>query len=152
MVQQKQSVTLYNILFPIWMLLLFPAAWLIILPGNFIIDSLVFIISLSLFKITDKKRWYRRYIFKIFSFGMIADILGTLYLLLILAVFEPDSSGDDLRFTFPGLVLSAVLIFVFHYFITFKKEERSIRFSLSLIFAVVTAPYTFLIPSSWIYG
>jgi len=42
---KKKDIKLYNILFPLWMLLLFPQAWLIVLPGNFIIDSLVFLIS-----------------------------------------------------------------------------------------------------------
>ena len=52
-----RDVKLYNVLFPFWMLLMFPITWAIVLPGNFIIDSLVLIISLLLLKIPDKKQF-----------------------------------------------------------------------------------------------
>ena len=64
--KNKNSVKLYNVLFPFWMLLLFPQMWLVILPGNFIIDSLVLIIGMSALKIADKKQWYKKHILKIF--------------------------------------------------------------------------------------
>lgn len=39
---KKQAVRLYNIVFlPLWTWLLFPALWRVILPANFLIDSLV---------------------------------------------------------------------------------------------------------------
>jgi hypothetical protein len=44
------------------------------------------------------------------------------------------------------------LIFVFNYFFTFKKLDKMLKMKLSVIFAVVTAPYTFLIPSAWLYS
>ena len=142
---------IYNVLFPFWMLLLFPVAWLIILPGNFIIDSLVLILSLKILKIEEKKQWYCQHIFKIFAFGMLADMLGAAYMFLLIAVFEVGNMGDELYLTLPALILSTILIFIFNYFITFRKAEAKQKLQLSLIFAVVTAPYTFLIPSSWLY-
>lgn len=36
-----KQVKLYNVIFPIWLLLIFPPVALIALAGNFIIDSLV---------------------------------------------------------------------------------------------------------------
>ena len=33
----------------------------------------------------------------------------------------------------------------------FKKLDKKERFRLSLIYAIITAPYTYLIPTSWIY-
>jgi len=59
--------------------------------------------------------------------------------------------GDELYLTLPALFISAVLIFVLNYFVTFKKTDKALRLNLSLIFAIVTAPYTFLVPSSWLY-
>lgn len=45
--RKKQSVTLYNILFPIWMLVWIPSPlWLLLIPLNFIIDYLVLYKSL----------------------------------------------------------------------------------------------------------
>ena len=148
---KKEAVKLYNVLFPFWMLMLFPQVWLVVLPGNFIIDSVVLIISMLVLRISEKKLFYKRHILKIYGFGMLSDIIGSAYMFLLLTVFEVGRMGDEIYLTIPALIISAVLIFVFNYFITFKNTERALRIKLSLIFAVVTAPYTFLIPSNWLY-
>ena len=149
---KNNDVKLYNVLFPFWMILLFPQIWLIVLPGNFIIDSIVLIISMTLLKIADKKQWYKRHIIKIYLFGMLSDIIGAGYMLLLMTVFDVGRMGDELYLTAPALVISSILIFILNYFITFKKSDKLLRLKLSIIFALVTAPYTFLIPSSWLYG
>lgn len=148
---KKRYVKLYNVLFPFWMLLLFPQVWLIVLPGNFIIDSLVLFICMLILKIEGKKQWYKKYILKIYAFGMISDIIGSAYMLFMMVVFEVGNMGDELYLTLPALIITAVLIFVFDYYITFRKIDKKLRFKLSLIFAVATAPYTFLVPSNWLY-
>ncbi len=43
---KNKDIKLYNVIFPFWMILLFPSVWFIVLPGNFIIDSLVLLISM----------------------------------------------------------------------------------------------------------
>lgn len=146
-----KKTKLYNVLFPFWMLLLFPQLWLIVLPGNFIIDSLVLLASLCILKISDKKQWYKKHIVKIFAFGMLSDIIGAAYMLFLMLAFEVGRMGDELYLTIPALIISAVLIFIFNYRITFKNAEKELRCKLALIFAIVTAPYTFLVPSSWLY-
>ena len=148
---KKNNIKLYNVLFPFWMLLLFPQVWLIVLPGNFIIDSLVLIISMLVLKISEKKQFYKQHILKIFGFGMLSDIIGSAYMFLLMWAFEVGSMGDELYLTLPALFISAVLIFVSNYFVTFKKTDKELRLKLSVIFAIVTAPYTFLVPSSWLY-
>ena len=153
---KQKEVRLYNALFPVWMVLLFPQAWLIIIPGNFIIDSVVLIISMAVLKVADKKLCYKQCILKIFGFGMLSDIIGSAYMILMIvmdALYEWDlfSMGDEPLLTIPALIISAALIFVFNYFVTFKKMDKPLRLKMSIIFAVVTAPYTFLIPSSWVY-
>ena len=147
----KKEVKLYNVLFPFWMLLLFPQMWLIVLPGNFIIDSLVLLVSMAVLKIADKKQWYKKHILKIFLFGLLADIIGSAYMLLMMIGFELGRMGDELHLTIPALASSAVLIFVFNYLLTFRKADKVLRLKFALTFAIVTAPYTFLIPSSWLY-
>ena len=148
---KSKNVRLNNVLFPFWMLVLYPMTWFVVLPGNFVIDSLVLLISMFLLGVADKKQCYKKYILKIFAFGMLSDIVGGIYMFLMLAVFEVARMGDELFLTVPAIVISAVLIFVLNYFITFRKAERSFRLKMSLIFALVTAPYTFLIPNSWIH-
>lgn len=151
MSSNNRGIKLYNILFPFWMLLLLPPLWLVIIPGNFIIDSLVFIVSMCILKLSDKKQWYKKHIFKIYAFGMLADVIGAAYMLLMMAGFEVGNMGDELYLTLPALIISAALIFVFNYFITFRKADKKLRLQFSLIFTIITAPYTFLVPSSWLY-
>ncbi len=146
-----KSVTLYNVLFPFGMLMLFPQVWLIVLPGNFLIDSLVLLLAMIALKIVNKKQFYKRYILPIYGFGLLSDAIGSAYMLLMV-VLELGRMGDEWYITIPALLISAALIFVFNYFITFRKVDPKLRRVLSLIFAIVTAPYTFLIPSSWMYG
>lgn len=148
---ENKNIKLYNVLFPFWMLLLFPQMWAIVLPGNFIIDSIVLIISMFALKMTEKKRFYKRHIFPIWGFGMLSDIIGAAYMFLLMWAFEVGSMGDELYLTIPALIISAILIFVLNYFITFRKSDKVLRMKLALIFTIVTAPYTFLIPSSWLY-
>ena len=141
---------LYNVMFPVWMLMLFPVVWLVVIPGNFIIDSIVFIISMYCLKLENKKQLYKKNILKIFGFGFLSDIIGSL-ILLAMVYLEFGVMGDEWYLTVPTLFIASGLIFVFNYFITFRKLDFKTRLMLSLIMAIVTAPYTFLIPSSWIY-
>lgn len=141
---------LYNVMFPVWMLMLFPVVWLVVIPGNFIIDSIVFIISMYCLKLENKKQLYKKNILKIFGFGFLSDIIGSL-ILLAMVYLEFGVMGDEWYLTVPTLFIASGLIFIFNYFITFRKLDFKTRLKLSLIMAIVTAPYTFLIPSSWIY-
>ena len=147
----EKNTKLYNVIFPLWVILMIPQAWLIVLPGNFIIDSIVLIISMIALKISGKMRFYIRHIFIVFGFGLLADIVGSAYMLIMTFAFHISVYGDEPYMTIPALLISAGMIFLLNYFVTFKKQEKSLKFKLSLIFAIATAPYTFLVPTSWMY-
>ncbi len=147
----KKEVKLYNVLFPLWMLLMFPVTWLFVLPGNFVIDSLVLFLGMYFIKISDKKDLYKKSIVKIFAIGIFSDIIGSAYMLLMV-ILELCTMADEWYVTVPGVVISAVLIFALNYLITFKNLDKKKRVILSLLFAVITAPYTFLVPSRWLYN
>lgn len=148
---KTKQVRLYNVLFPFWMLMLFPITWLVVLPGNFLVDSLVLLISLRVLKMADRKLWYKRHILKIFTFGMLSDLVGAAYMLLMTTRFDVGNMGDEPYLTLPAILLASTLIFLSNYYITFRKVEKPLRLKLALTFAIVTAPYTFLVPSSWLY-
>ena len=78
---KSKQVKLYNVFFPIWMLILMPVVWWAVIPVNFIIDSAVLIGGMYWLKITEKKQFYKKNILKVFGFGMLADIIGSLCLL-----------------------------------------------------------------------
>ncbi|MBQ4581148.1 MAG: hypothetical protein IJA83_10860 [Clostridia bacterium] len=149
--QKRNEVRLYNVLFPLWMLMLFPQIWLIVLPGNFLIDSLVLVIAMHVLKIEQRKAFYKRHILPVFGFGLLADAIGSAYMLLMAFVFELGRMGDEPYITVPALLISAVMIFLLNYFVTFRRLDKFLRLRLALTFALATAPYTFLVPSSWLY-
>lgn len=138
---------LYNVLFPIWLLFLVPTVWLIAIPTNFIIDSIVLLISMKVLKIEDKKDFYLKHIFFVFLFGFLSDMLGALMLLTITVIFQ-NITGLELWLALIGVLVACFFIFFFNYSFTFRKLEESQRRKLSLIFAIFTAPITFLIPTS----
>lgn len=70
----KKEIKLYNMIFPLWSFYLFPIGWIIILPANFILDSLVFVLALSLLKVPEKKEKYKKCILRIWGYGFLSDI------------------------------------------------------------------------------
>ena len=64
----SKSVKFYNMIFPVWILMIFPLTWIIVIPGNFIIDSLVLLLGMYFLKIENKKQLYMKTIIPIFLF------------------------------------------------------------------------------------
>ncbi len=143
------EVRLKNVAFPLWLLMFVPITWLFFIPGNFLIDSLVLFISMEVFKLSGKKDIYKQNILKVFLFGMLSKIIGTVFLALMSYTFKLGTDGNELYLTIPALILSGGLIFVFNYFFTFKNMDKKLRFKLALILAIATAPYIFVLPITW---
>ena len=148
----KKDVKLYNALFPLWMFwLLSPIVFLICIVGNFLIDSAVVLICAAVLKTADKKEFYKKRIVSVYVLGFAADFVGfTLMMLFMVAGIS--SMGDEWYLTIPTLIITAFLLYFFNYKISFKDLEKSQRIKFSLTVAIATAPYTFLVPSSWLYG
>lgn len=146
----KNDIKLYNVLFPLWLILAIPPISLGVIIFNFLFDSLILLIGMKKYNIAEKGKFYKKHILKIVLFGFLADIIGSIYMFVLMYFFRIGSMGDELYLTIQGFIISVVLIFVFNYYITFKKDM--LRLELSLLFATFTAPYTFFIPSSLLYG
>lgn len=165
---KKGSVTLYNMIFPTWMLLLVPVVWIIVIPANFVIDSIVVLITLMIQKQTKIFKIYASSILKIWVFGFAADIIGSIFLYAIYYILEkipnrsvssflselsytPFDNISALIIVLIAIALSGYLIFLFNYKISFKKLDiqASQKKYLALSLAIFTAPYTFLIQSNW---
>ena len=163
-----REVRLYNILFPVWLLVFLPTyLWFLLIPANYLIDALVLwlsirkISSLS-YKSALKKTW------RICLVGFAADLAGALFLLLISyldlnywwwknlqysVMWNPFSSILGLIVTLLGIALSAILIYYLDKRILSKMDvvpqEQISRVAMNL--AVFTAPYLFLFPSNLLY-
>ena len=97
--RQKQSITLYNILFPVWLLVWIPSPlWLVLVPLNFLIDYVVLYKSLPDAVEREKnvpgngpqnknspdsvprKAFCNAYTWKLCAAGFAADFIGSLVL------------------------------------------------------------------------
>ena len=79
-------------------------------------------------------------------------MVGSVWLFVCACVLGLGTMGDGVYLTIPAVVISAVCIFLLNYFVTFRKQDKALRKKLALTFAIATAPYTFMIPTGWIYG
>ncbi len=114
--------------------------------------------------------FYKRSFYKVYRFGIFADLIGFFSLLLykvatnIFYYADPDflqeliiqfftaimhTGGElDIIFTVCEIIISAIFIFVFDYFMFLKKTDftKKQRILSALAFAIFTAPYYFFIP------
>ena len=159
-----KSYKLYNVLFPMWMLILVPMTWLIVIPANFIIDSLVLILAVHFWLKKPIKEIWKKSIIKVFILGFLSDFVGTGFLLgglylaaftenpVLLNMFENTANGPGNIIGFFVLLFAVFLSGICIYFadlkIAFKKLDLEIseKKKLALALAVLTAPYTFFIP------
>ena len=163
----KKDVTLYNVMFPIWFLLVFPVAWIVVLPANFIIDSIVLLISAKLLKLTNIKEIYKKTILKVWLIGFASDFVGAGILFIGSSVevadwneylyslsWNPFDNWYALLYAAFAVAVTGVLIYIanikfsFHSLEIDKRKKRI----LALALAIFTAPYVFLYPSSLING
>lgn len=166
-----KETKLYNVIFPIWLLLFFPPVILVTIVGNFIIDSLVICLCYFAFKLSDNlalKTFYTGSIYKVWVFGFMSDLIGAAILFttgilgdslgipyeIYSAInFDPFSNPVAVAIIVLAMAVSALLIFLLNYKITFKKmiADRHKRLKLALSIAILTLPWTFLLPTKWFY-
>ena len=136
--RNKQSVTLYNVLFPVWLLVWIPSfLWLLLIPLNFAIDYLVLYKSLP--ASTERKAFCNKHTWKICAAGFAADFAGSLFLFALFVVtdacgvsfaqavnqglaFNPFANGLAFVLVVIAILLSAYLIYRFDRLIIGRPE------------------------------
>lgn len=168
-----KQISLYNVIFPIWFILFFPPVVLLTLSGNFIIDSCIVIGCFYLFRLgktgTAMKNFYKKSILQVWLFGFLADIMGAIFLFavseagnnlnistkIISAIsFNPFHNIAAIIIVLISMCISTILIFLFNYAFTFRRqiENKLLRVKVCVVIAIVTLPWTFLIPSELFYN
>lgn len=159
-----KKTRLYNVIFPVWMLFLFPQVWLVALPGNLLIDCVVVLLTLMSLKHTQKWAVLRKVWWRVWPLGFAADFVGALFLRhsvpLLSSLPEPWYSWLDpimynpfkswlaFALTLTAVALSGVCIYFFDKWAMRSCKHLSVRerHILCLTLAIVTAPWTFFIP------
>ncbi len=146
-VNMKKDVKLYNMIFPPFILITFtPWFFVFSLVGNFLIDSAVLtVIMLVVFKKFDRS-FYIRKIFILWGLGFGADFIGCFYILYANRFFD-----DNIWMIIIGIIISSACIFALDFvsaFLPCKTMTLRQKLLSALAFAVLTAPYTFLMRST----
>lgn len=168
----KKGIKLYNVIFPVWFLIFFPPVIFVTLIGNFIIDSLVTLLCYAVFKLSalklDLKTFYKKSILKVWIFGFVADIIGAALLFTVnisgtsLGLpneyltginYDPFGNPQSLVIIVAAMLVSAAFILFFNYRFTFARQivDKKLRFKVALTIALITMPWTFLLPTKWFY-
>ena len=164
----KKDIKLNNVIFPIWIMWLVPPLILFAMVGNFVIDSIVILVAFLVFKVvnsTGLSMWqlYKKSILKVWGFGFLADILGSIFLFVITMILNMVKGTNDMLYSImfnpfnniigflivsAAVLLAIVLIYIFNYRIVFKKliEDSKIRMKVALTIAIITMPWTYFIP------
>lgn len=163
---RKNDVRLYNMIMPLWLIAaLMPQLWLIVLPANWGIDFLVLWLTMKAMKFERPARLAGRTVWLTWIFGFCADILGGL--LMIAPGWGMDIGKESVFYgitrvlnnpfydiwsflwTTLGVVVTAVLIYVYNRYIVLRKADMTdvqMR-KVALSLAVFTAPYLFYLPA-----
>ena len=156
--KKGNSIRLYNIMFPIWFLFFFPVLWLVMLPVNFGVDSLVLMLSARKQGVEDKKALWKKHILPVWGIGFLSDLLGAavLFPIYILLAESPlvDTWMNPVYFpgatimAIPGVIVAGFLIYILNKKLTFRKStlDAAVIHKLCLHLAIFTAPFTMLIP------
>lgn len=152
---------LADLVFPVFMMYFFPPLLGLAAAANLIIDALVFFLALKFLNVKIRNQF--GVLLALWALGLIADIIGSLFLILISYVdasvpmtlfdsYQIYSSPFSIIFTLLGILISGLLIYLLD--LTVLRRKISLRQAkrIALIFAIATAPYTFLIPANMIYG
>lgn len=157
-----KTVRFYNVLFPLWLLLLVPATvlFLITIVGNALIDGAVLYLGTRTCHL-DFKAVFKRSFLKVYLLGFLCDVVGGI-LLVYLSNAVPNTISYALLFNpfdhilaFVMIVLviagCGVLIYWVNLKISFKKLDcaMNMKKKIALYLAVLTAPYLFLLPTVW---
>ncbi|RPF48870.1 hypothetical protein EDD70_1703 [Hydrogenoanaerobacterium saccharovorans] len=171
---KKNNIKLYNLIFPIWLLWLFPITWLVVLPANFLIDLMVVAVTLKYLKIQEIRQNMKAVIFSVWMFGFAADFIGTAAMLLSNIIsfnyetqlgkwwytnitnavsYNPFESIYAVLWVSGCVILTAFLIYLFNYKYCLNKTnlDNTQKKKLALSLAVFTAPYLFYIPTVWFF-
>lgn len=161
----KKQTRLYNLILPIWLLILFPQVWLIVLPGNLIVDCAVLLLTLLALKHPRKKEVLKKLWWKFWLLGFAADAIGVGWMVLGLLPswftendrwthsvghITHNSFAHPAAFlwTLIGVALAGICIYFF--------DQRAMRTCplltarekriTALTMAIATAPWLFFIP------
>ena len=171
---EKKPLKLYNVIFPIWILMFWPSPPVILLTllGNLAIDCLVVFLALLALKHPARRAVLRLCWWKVWLFGFLSDVIGALWLAAgLFGAWALDADGTAgwvsdfamamtvnpfmhplaLVWTALGAAIAGVCIYFFdrRVFRRVPELEADQAHTLALAMAIATTPWMFFIPIYW---
>lgn len=170
---ESKSVKLYNVIFPIWVLMFWPSPPVVLITffGNLVIDCLVVFLALLALRHPAKGAVLRQCWWKAWLLGFLSDVIGALWLALgMLGAWALEADGVAwvsgfamamtlnpfrhplaLVWTAMGAAIAGVCIYFFDRRVFRRVPELDGRQAhiLALTMAVTTAPWLFFLPVYW---
>lgn len=162
---KKQEVRLYNMIFPLWLMLWFPPLWIIVLPANFCIDLLVLWLAMKHAGLENRKALCKQAILKVWLMGFAMDFVGGLCMILwnildvtssefLMAVnYNPFTHLGGFLWVSFCVALTGVLLYFVNKKFCLKKLDitEQQKHNIALAISVFTAPYLFYLPTAWFW-
>lgn len=171
-----KKIKLYNIIAPLWFLVLMPQTWIFGIVINILWDILVTTVIFKAWNVQKKREKIKKIIGKIWFFGFAAGILAEIPILLLGAA-APDGEGltgfaswweenlswavmyDPLH-SIPSFLIVTLCILLAgwciykwnkKYSLKQVAEEEVQRKKMALALAVCTAPYSLYVSSAFLF-
>lgn len=163
--KNKQTKRLYSLIFPVWVMLLLPWSWFVILPVNLIIDSLVLLLIFRFMGISGARKLYLSSIIRTWIFGTLSSLVGFLFMLSAFLINKagggalsqvceaitqnPFSNIIGFIWVLIAIGVSSLCSYFLGLKFTFSHKDfpENRRKITALAVSLITAPYTFLIPT-----
>ena len=167
MKDKHRCIKLYNLLFPIWLIIFIPSVlWFVLIPANYVIDRTVLYLSLK--GHSQRTDICKRNAWRICLAGFLSDFIGSLFLVGCLSSegeadnafnralnavgYNPFHSIGSFLLVLFAIAIAGFLIYFFDRKIltSYGLDIASARKS-ALWLAFITAPYLYFIPSHLIW-
>ena len=165
----KRETRLHNVIFPVWLMFLFPQIWLIALPGNLLIDVLVLAMTLKVLGHRSKQAVIKKLWWKFWLLGFLADFIGVAALIPALFVgmaldlapgmdwlYDQISPIMHNSFLSPVAFLWTLAAVALAGWCIYRFDKRAMascalltegeKHKIALAMAAITAPWLFFIP------
>ena len=89
----------------------------------------------------------------LFIIAILGDSLGLSHKLISAINYDPFNHTGAVIIIIFAMLVAALFIFIFNYRIILPNQilDRELRLKLALTVAIITMPWTFLLPTKWFY-
>ncbi|MCO7125472.1 hypothetical protein NIE88_06775 [Sporolactobacillus shoreicorticis] len=147
---------------PVFMFYFLPPLFVLAAAANLIAAMIIYFLATKFFSIKVRGNQALRMIFGLWLIDLIAYLFGSLFLVTIgmlgkkfhVLLIDYDMIYSSLVSTLlfaSAVLLSALIIYVLNYFYLSMYLTKKQAARVALLFAILTAPYPFLIPASFLY-